>query len=300
MKRGALLLLLFFLVGNYSCTKKEIIYENEHIEVVIDGNEPPPYSGVTTVQIQGYINRMYIDLIGREPTAAERESDVQYLKNNDLSDNAREFVLSQLMSSGDYYKRFSTIYKSELLDGVTDMVIQGQAALLNSFYDIAVNAGDLTLAQVYLRAFDKMIALQNAPTNYQNGTISINEFFAILIDNPIFDDINMGSENFVNACFEGLLKRLPTETELNAGISMVDGFSAQLLLTDGNGKTDFINILTTVDGFYEGLTIDIYQLLLARAPNSQEMGVGTIELATTGNYQMVQKKVMKTDEYAGF
>ncbi len=300
MKGLSLLLLLLFLVGNYSCTKKEIIYENEHIEIVVDGNEPPPYSGITTVQIQGYVNRMYIDLIGREPTAAEREDATQYLKTHQLSDDAREDILHQLMITNDYFKRFTTIYKSELLDGVTNLDIQGRVALLNSLYDIAVNAGDLTLAQLYLREFDRMITLQNASSNYQNGTISINDFFAALINNPIFDDINMGSENFVNACFEGLLKRLPTETELNAAVSMVDGFSAQLLLTDGNGKTDFTNILTTVDEFYQGLTIDIYQLLLARLPNSQEMGTGTIELKTTKNYQMLQKKVMKTDEYAGF
>ena len=63
---------------------------------------------------------------------------------------------------------------------------------------------------------------------------------------------------------------------------------------------DFINIMTSVDEFYQGLVIDIYNQLLARLPNSQEMGDGTIELSTTLNYQMLQRKVMKTDEYAGF
>ena len=102
------------------------------------------------------------------------------------------------------------------------------------------------------------------------------------------------------ACFENCLKRLPTEAELAAGVEMVNGFPAQMLLRDGSSKTDFLDIMLSVDAFYEGLAIDIYRQLMAREPNSEEMGAATQELSSTNNYQAIQKNAMQTDEYAGF
>ncbi len=283
-----------------SCTKRTIINETEYVDVIVGGNEAPPYSSVTTVQIQGYVNRMFIDLLGREPSTNERDQITLYLKDNELNGTARDFVLGQLMASQEYYNRFFTVYVEEFLDGITEQQVDNILLQLNFFKTTALNAGNTLLAQQIQIEINRTSALKTVLTNYKNGTSTINEFFAILINNTIYDDINMGSENFVNACFEGLFKRLPTDTELNAGVTMVDGFSAQLLLKDGNNKTDFINIVTSIDEFYQGLVIDIYSQLMARLPNSQEMGEGTIELATTQNYQLLQRKVMKTDEYAGF
>lgn len=295
-----LLFLSSVIIGLSSCTKTEIINQTEYVDVIVDGNEAPPYSSITTVQIQGYVNRMFIDLLGREPTANERTQITQYLKTNELTDQARENVLTQLMSSQEYYNRFYTVYVEEFLDGVTNQQISGFIAILDQLKNVAQGNGNTVLASYYANEITRTYKLTTLLQDYQSGTVTINEFFATLVNNTIYDDINMGSENFVNACFEGLFKRLPTETELNAGVTMVDGFSAQLLLKDGSSKGDFVDIVTSVNEFYQGLVIDIYNQLLARLPDSQEMGDGTIELATTLNYQMLQRKVMKTDEYAGF
>ena len=48
-----------------ACTKQE--------KVQIDGNEPPDYSGVPTIMVENYVNRLYIDLLGREATNEERK-----------------------------------------------------------------------------------------------------------------------------------------------------------------------------------------------------------------------------------
>lgn len=298
--KGLQLLLLLIVCSLASCTKEEIIYENEHINVVIEDNDAPPYSGITSIQIEGYVNRLFIDLLGREPSITERTQARNYLKSNDLTEASREFILNQLMSSNEYYQRFFTIHSGELLDGITDQNINQSIAFFNVLYNNAVTAGDAQLAQFYQNGLTKLTALQQAISDYATGLISINDFFYRLIDNPFFDDINMGSENFAIGCFEGLFNRLPTESELESSINMIDGFSAQLLLKDGNGKEDFMQIVTTVPEFYQGLTIDIYNQLLARNPDSQEMSNGTILLSTNGNYQAAQKVILVSDEYAGF
>lgn len=295
------LLLLFGIILSASCTKQEIIYQNEHINVVVEDNEAPPYSAVTTIQIEGYVNRMFIDLLGREPSITERDNITQTLKNGELSSTVRENVLTQLMATPEYYQRFYTIQSDKLLDGVLTTEVTNFANLFTNLYNQEVaNNGNTSLAQIYLTLATKLTDLQNAGADYANGLISVNEFFARMIDNFIYDEINMGSENFVIACFEGLFHRQPTETELEEGITMVDGFSAQLLFLDGNTKDDFVEIVTSTPEFYQGLMIDIYRQLLARDPNSQEMGEGTLELTNTGDYQAAQRSVMILDEYAGF
>ena len=42
--------------------------EEIHIDTTINGNNPPDYSGVSDDKIVAYINKLYIDLLGRAPT----------------------------------------------------------------------------------------------------------------------------------------------------------------------------------------------------------------------------------------
>jgi hypothetical protein len=52
---------------------------------------------------------------------------------------------------------------------------------------------------------------------------------------------------------------------------MVSGNPAQVFFQDGNNQNDFINIIMNTAEFYQGLSIDIYNQLLVRQPDSQEM-----------------------------
>lgn len=293
-------LLLFTILNFVSCTKYETITEIEHVNQVISGNEPAPYSSITTTQIQGYINRVYIDLVGREPTSFELSNWTTHLKDNELSLDARGNLINTIQGTFDYYQRFFEIYSGQLLGGVTSDDIQSEIALYQSFQTNALLNGDTLDAQLLGFRIGLIQDVANAGTDYFQNEITINAFFQRLIFNPIFDDINMGTENFVLACFEGLFKRYPTDIELDKSVDIVNGDPRTIWSTSGTSKEDFIDIITTVPDFYEGLTIEIYRQLLARNPSSIEMGQGILELTTSGTYQILQREVMKTDEYAGF
>lgn len=294
------LLLFFALIGLTSCTEHQTITEIDHINQTISGNEPAPYSGVTTTQIQGYINRIYIDLIGREPTSDELTNWTAHLKDSELSADSRTNLINTIQGTADYFQRFFEIYSGQLLGGITSDDIQGEIAQYQNFQTNALLNGDTLEAQLLGYRIGLIQAVVDTKTDYLQSNITINEFFQRMIFNPIFDDINMGSENFVLACFEGLFKRYPTDTELDKSVDIVNGTPRTLLLLDGSSKEDFVQIVTNVPAFYEGLTIELYRQLLARNPLSIEMAEGTLELTTTGTYQTLQRKVMKTDEYAGF
>jgi hypothetical protein len=81
---------------------------------------------------------------------------------------------------------------------------------------------------------------------------------------------------------------------------MVSGNPAQVFFQDGNNQNDFINIIMNTAEFYQGLSIDIYNQLLVRQPDSQEMVDAIFIFDETQDYQFVQRLVMKSDEYAGF
>jgi len=295
-----LILCISFLMIFTACTEKETINNTEHTNVIIDDNTPPPYDEVTTVQIQNYINKLYIDLIGREPLQQELTDDTNLLKNNNLSLESRYQLLDQLMSNPLYYDRFFDVYSAAYLSGISSQEILGQIYLYGLQQEQAEQMGNYALAQYLQIEIDKLDDLLNSRNDYESGEITINEFMQRFCYNYFYDEINMGSENFVLSCFENFLKRFPTESERLSGIVMVDGFSAQLLLSDGSSKKDFTDIITTTPGFYEGLAIDIYQQLLARNPNSEEMNDATLLLSEGSDYQAIQQTVMVSAEYAGF
>lgn len=298
--RRLLPLFITFSVIFTACTEKETINNIEHTNVIIDDNTPPPYNEVTTVQIQNYINKLYIDLIGREPLQQELNDDTNLLKNNNLSLESRLQLLNQLMSNPLYYDRFFDIYSTAYLNGTSYGDITTQQFIFTSQKEDAEQVGNYALAQYLQIEIDKLIDLRKSRDDYESGAITVNEFMQRFIYNYFYDEINMGSENYVLSCFENFLKRFPTESERLSGIVMVDGFSAQLLLSDGSSKKDFTEIITTTPGFYEGLAIDIYQQLLARNPDSEEMNDATLQLSEDPNYQAIQQTVMVSVEYAGF
>ena len=296
--------IFFALIFFSSCTEKETIYVNQHEDVVFEDNIAPPYDEVTKVEIQAYINKLYIDLLGREPDLSELESTTAMLKENELSESARTTVVTDLITQNDYYSRLWEVYRRAYLNGVSEAQIQDQVYALQLFYDdISLNTDptSIALAGLVLLELEKMDLLVAAEEDYRNGNIAIDEFMHRIAFNAIYDEINMGAENMVLSCFENFLKRQPTEAELIAGVTMVDeNLSAQLLLQDGRDKNDFVSIVTSTPEFYQGLVFDAYQQLLVRNPTSQEMTDATEKLLEDKDYQSLQLSISITDEYAGF
>jgi hypothetical protein len=110
----------------------------------------------------------------------------------------------------------------------------------------------------------------------------------------------MGSENFAISCFENLLKRYPTDAELNNSVTMIDGQPSQVLLAGGNSKLDFANIIVESSDFHSGLIIDAFQQLLLRKPSSEELSTATVRFVNEKDYAQELVLLVITDEYAGF
>ena len=295
--------IICFLIVVSSC-KKDIL--------VIDDNNPPVYSAIPTVLIENYINRIYIDLIGREPLDSEMLIDVQYLRDNDVSIESRDSLIYKLQFDtlyieGDesyqlaYFHRIYDMVKVRLIEGASNGDISFYMSNHYADYEVDSVAGNLIEAQKNLLKYYRLSAIIDSELDYYNNIIDIKEMHKRMIYNSIYDQINMNTFNFVNAAFDNLLFRYPTQNEFNNSYFMIeDNQPFTIFGYSGSNKLDFTNLICDSREFYEGIIQWTYLTMLARIPTSIERDFLMNDFYITTDFQKLQRFIMTTDEYAHF
>lgn len=295
--------IICFLIVVSSC-KKDIL--------VIDDNNPPVYSAIPTVLIENYINRIYIDLIGREPLDSEMLIDVQYLRNNDVSIESRDSLIYKLQFDtlyieGDesyklaYFHRIYDMVKVRLIEGASNGDISFYMSNHYADYEVDSVAGNLIEAQKHLLKYYRLSDIIDSELDYYNNIIDIKEMHKRMIYNSIYDQINMNTFNFVNAAFDNLLFRYPTQNEFNNSYFMIeDNQPFTIFGYSGSNKLDFTNLICDSREFYEGIIQWTYLTMLARIPTSIERDFLMNDFYITTDFQKLQRFIMTTDEYAHF
>jgi hypothetical protein len=276
----------------WSSCEKEL-----HEDVVLWGNTPPPYAGMSTVQLHTLLNRIHIDLLGRGATADELETLTAAWRGGGLTDSTLSVLVAGLQERNEYFRNIDVIFWGKCLNASDSITVQAEIDLYRYLRDVALIVGDTALAYFYEPPLQDLLDLQSAAADWQAGSIGIEAYLARLIHNTVYDNVNMGSENYVLATFENLFFRKPTGYELAQGIAMVDGGSAFLFLQDGNSKRDFVAIATTAAPFYEGLVLEAYRHLLGRRPDSPEMIAGLDALGAGTDYQALQRLIITSAAY---
>ena len=263
---------------------------------VLPGNEPPVVNNVSTLRIENYVNRVFVDLLGREPLDAELAAETTALRDANLTRDAREALIVKLQTSTDFiegdtsyrrahYQHLYNLTKIRCLEGVSDVTVRGE------FLGQAEDPEDI-------EHLENLLAIRE---DWQSGAITPHEVFARAIHNLVYDQINMNTTNFVEASFDNLLWRFPTQSEFRAGFDMVE-FGAPETLFGGTGssKTDYVDLLTNDPEMSEGLIIWVYQLTLARRPTTQETAALLDAFHQERDLQRIYRAILVTDEYAGF
>jgi hypothetical protein len=294
------LLLLFSL----SCRKSS--------QVLVPDNQVPYYDGIPTVLVENYVNRLFIDLIGREPVDSEMVEAVQFLRARSLAMDARDSLVRRLMFNpepvvGDssyqyfYFQRFYELMKIRLIEGASDSYISGEIGIIYFGYVIDSLNGDTASMARRRIEMDKYQRIIDCQLQLRYGEITIDSVCQRMVNNPIYDFINMNSFNFINATFDNLFYRYPTTSEFDRAYAMVDAeTSASLFGMTGTNKKEYIDILIRQRELYQGIIIWCYQTLMAREPNTSEVYTLLQPFMNSRNVQDVQRKILITDEYANF
>lgn len=295
--------LLFSLIFIFSCKK-----EGE----TIPGNVPRDYDDVPTVKVENYINRIYIDLLGREPLDQEVIRDVKLLRDASLSYDARRSLIRRLQTdtgfvTGDssykraYYQRLYDLSKARLVEGAGDeefsrYIGNAKFALLSS--RLLGDSVGVFAAMVTIERCENVLRSRRA---YQYGQIGIAEMYGYMLDNPVYDVINMNSLNFVNASFDDLFFRFPTRDEFDIAYDIIEyGKGGTLFGAYADNKPAYCSMLTGSREFYEGMIKWCYLTLIGREPVTQEYYNLMEDFYKDKNLQKVQELIMATDEYAHF
>ena len=299
----ALLYIIFVAITITAC-KKDV--------VIIPNNNAPIYSEIPTILLENYVNRLYIDLIGREPLDDEMSSDVEFLRNNDVTLESRDSLIYKLQFDTNfvpcdssykqaYFHRLYEMVKVRLIEGVSNGHIQ---TVMNTRYNRYVNdslGGNMISAHENLIKYYRFRDIINSESDLYYNLIDIKEMHRRMINNPIYDNINMNTFNFVNAAFDNLLFRFPTQYEFNNSYAMIEDEQPYTVLgSSGTNKEDFINIICNTREFYEGIIHWTYLTLIARVPTTTETDFLMNDFYISCDFHKLQRYVMKTDEYAHF
>lgn len=281
------------------------------VEVIPD-NDAPYYSKISSVKVRNYVNRLFIDLLGREPLDSEMNAETAALQETNVSTQARETLINKLMTDsifrdGDtsytlaYHKRIYELGKIRFLEGVSEALLIDQAIINKSDAYSDSLAGNIPGYEEKMQAYNKIVTVLNSREAYQKGYITIMQMSSYMCNNDFYDIINMNSFNFVNACFDDLYFRFPTQSEFQIGYNMVeDNVPGALFGVTGQTKADFIQILTNNNECVQGIIIWSYKTLLARDPTSLEMSKELLNFGVNKDLKALQKRILVTNEYANF
>jgi len=281
-------------------------------QVVVTDNVAPWYDGIPTVLVENYVNRLFIDLQGREPVDSEMVIHVEFLRSNNLSLSSRAELIERLQfdtipAAGDssyqsiYFKRVYEQMKVRLIEGASDAYLEGEIGILRFFATVDSLNGDMAAYNSKMAEIVTYQRVIDSQWHYRAGTYNLDSMCAYMVSNPVYDFINMNSFNFINATFDNLYFRYPTQSEFERAYVMVDAEEpASLFGRSGSTKAEYINIIVSQNEFWQGLIIWAYKTLLARDPNTTELYLAMQELKSTGDFHSVQRKILMTDEYANF
>lgn len=279
---------------------------------VIEDNDSPYYTGIPTITVENYVTKLYIDLIGREPLEEERQPDVDLLKANDLSMDARAEIVLRLQSDttfrdGDtsyahaYFRRFHEVSKGRLLEGASDGHLNFKAGLQRNAAVIDSLLGDSVAMQKHLEQMQLYLDVVESREQLMAGQITISTFFTRMLRCPLYDDINMNTFNIINASFNDMFFRYPTENEFDVSFDMIElNIPGIIFGESGQNYLDYCAIVTNTNEFHEGMIRWAFRSFLARDPGTDESAPLLQAYLVDGDFQKVQRAILITDEYANF
>ncbi len=305
--------LLFF-----SC-KKETKVTNVSIEEAgknrntDEGNSIPSYTEVPTLVLDNYVNRIFIDLVGREPSDDELRNYVDYLKAEDLSRASRDSLIRYVQrdTTDRVLGRYKEAYCTWLYEKAKGRFYvelgkdQDFRKAINKL--INDNGGDTADAEFPGEAIAEILKLQSvldSRDRFCRGEIGINDMMMYMIFNANYDEINMQNVNYVRACFNDLQYRIIDTEQLNRYAQALNLQETEYVYgMPFQNKGEFAYNMTHAWQFYDGFARWTYLTFMQREPNPDEVAQ-VIELLSQDSridfFQQLQRILMVTDEYARF
>jgi len=279
---------------------------------VIDGNNPYSTFNISDLKIENYVNRLYIDILGREPLDTEAVATVQRLKAGSLKRELRDSIIFSLMTDTIYrenefsYKaafvqNLYNLAKVRCLEGASDADVELVIGVLKN--SALIDSLNGNWDGYYTKQFEikRNEAVLESRQALYDGLILYHQMYGIMINNGVYDKINMNTFNFVRSTFDELLWRLPTQEEFDHSFNMIEYNQTETLFGgSGSDKNEYIVLLTGSHEMLEGMVIWAFQTFLSRTPSADEIVTLLPVYIQTNDIHWVIAQILVTDEYANF
>lgn len=296
--------IITFLLLLSACESDELIR--------VGNNKPPQYEGVSMLRIENYVNRLFIDLLGREPTEIERESISIRLKDQKLNKETRDSIVQNLQRDSTYrlgdssyrhafIQRVYDLMKYRFVEGASDPEIAQKLGNINFAIKINRLNGDSVRVKQMLFEASKYEKILKWKYHYRVGLDDYPGLCSHLMNNGIYDVINMGTFNFVNAAYDDVLGRWPNKSEFDSAYAVVDRNEPKVVFNKvAQNKSEFIDALVGSDAFYESQIRWWFFQYVRKEISPNFLYELLLKYKNDGNIESVQKEILITDEYAQF
>ena len=269
---------------------------NDNDSILVEGNIAPPDPTVERVIVESYINKLYISLLGREPSTNEFNSAIDLL-GEQLIEQDRILLVSQIQSDPNYFKNQIDIFRQDYLNGIDTAQIRDDYIL--PYENELENVVNPFFYEEIEKELNSLYLLYDIYADINLNNIDVIEVHRRIVNNPIYDDINMGTENYVVSMSQNFLHRYPTNAELESATAMVDGEQSYCFGGNGNSKNDFNELFFSHDGYFEGQVITNFNKLLYRNPNTNESSEIAILYKNSRDFKELQKSILISNEFIG-
>lgn len=265
-------------------------------DTLITGNEAPEDPTVSNILRENFIQKSYLNLIGRQPSDSEKTTCMAILNKNNCSVTNRTEVLDLLFNSSAYLMQLYAIENSDMLDGISDIELEQVVIYYQDQLNDPVNFPDYIVIQDKLQKSELLASLKN---NLINGSVDLINAHAVIANSPTYENIVGSGSEWTTAVFRRFLFRDPTEKEIENCDEMFDHMSAIIFLKEGSSKDDLIQIFFGSDEYFEGQVRTLYKRYLFREPEADvETGLAQ-QYKQSHDYRALQKKILLTNEFLG-
>lgn len=281
-------LVLIIFSSFFACKKYEI--------KDIDISKLPKDSTITEAAKENYINKLFILLLGRKADSTEFSQSLTLLNAGNTSLAAREQLFDYITIKPEYYINLYKIARKDLMDDTDTSLIRYD---FNEYTSRLQDINYIDSWPYYQEVVNENFLLLQIPSQLPAGNINMIDVHKRCIDNLYYDEINMGTENFVVSMFQHFFLRYPTNAELASSKNMVDGTESVIFLQNGSSKSNFIQIFFNTGNYFEGQVRILYEKYLFRQPTASELSETTSQYQNHKDYKKLQKLILTKSEFLG-
>lgn len=273
-------------------------------ENVFTDNPIPPNNTISTLTIEQYVNRCFVDLLGRGATSDELNQFVAALESDNFSVDSRKSFIAILQSSAVFKQQYlNKVYvdmKARYLDALNEDEIQQEADFWLYQALQVQSLGDALAYNVLMLERYKIMAIINMALYWENNSIDYATCAKTMMFNSLYDDLNMGTFNFVHATFDQNFYRSPTDEEYAQLYAPIEYNGPGIFFQQNvSNKSEMLDVIVNSTEFKEGLVRWFYRSYLIREPSANELIEGIAFWVAQNDFNGFIQKILSNDEYAG-